>query len=301
MRDWRLKAAAQKVLSAVPGGYGLNYRLQRAVGSFPLSDREIDFGIRLATTHVANFVRYGSRPLPEARTFEFGAGWDLHIPLMLSALGARHQIVVDIRDHLRPELVDDTVRRLPDHRPDTLGEWEPPRPPAGVELRRWLLEEAGIDFRAPCDARATGLPDGSIDLITSTATLEHIPPDDILRILVECRRLLAPGGIVSCNIDYGDHYSYFDNTLGPYHFLTFPERRWRWLNSDMQFQNRMRHSQYLDMVEEAGFTVIDESRSGGSADDIAVVEALDLAEPFDRMDPADVAVQSSFLTLRPRT
>src|SRR5207253_9552486 len=65
---------------------------------------------------------------------------------------------------------------------------------------RMLQECFGIEYRAPCDARRTALGDGSVDYITSTNTLEHIPADDLPAILRECHRLLTPGGFLSYRV-----------------------------------------------------------------------------------------------------
>ena len=84
------------------------------------------------------------------------------------------------------------------------------------------LEVVGVDLAAPClklaaetaqedqarnvrfrqaDAAATGLPDASVDVVTSTMMLHEIPPDHIERILDEAYRVLEPGG-VSIHLDF---------------------------------------------------------------------------------------------------
>ena len=72
-----------------------------------------------------------------------------------------------------------------------------------------------------------------MDCITSTYTLEHIPADDIRRILVECNRILKPGGLILSLIDYQDHYSWLDLRISRYNFLRYSERQWRWFNSSL--------------------------------------------------------------------
>ena len=57
------------------------------------------------------------------------------------------------------------------------------------------LENFGIFYKAPFDARMTKLLDASIDACVSTDTFEHIPKDEILEILKELKRILKPGGI----------------------------------------------------------------------------------------------------------
>ena len=53
----------------------------------------------------------------------------------------------------------------------------------------------GVDYRAPADARATGMAEGTIDCAISVETLEHIPPADISAILKEIHRILRPDGV----------------------------------------------------------------------------------------------------------
>ena len=84
-----------------------------------------------------------------------------------------------------------------------------------------LSNNYGIDYRAPFDARNSGLESGSIDCITSTKVLSHIPEHDLGLIIGECNRLLRADGLAAFVIDYRDQYSYSDRTIGPYNFLQF--------------------------------------------------------------------------------
>src|SRR5205823_13839725 len=90
-----------------------------------------------------------------------------------------------------------------------------------------LEEIYGIDYRAPCDAKKTGLPSLSVDYITSTSTLEHIPPEAIRLILRECYRVLRDRGVISLLIDYNDHYTYSDHKISVYNFLRYSDWVWR--------------------------------------------------------------------------
>jgi 2-polyprenyl-3-methyl-5-hydroxy-6-metoxy-1,4-benzoquinol methylase len=120
-----------------------------------------------------------------------------------------------------------------------------------------LLDWFGIDYRAPVDARDTGLPAGSFDLITSTFTLEHIPAPDIAEILRESARLLAPGGVLSSSVDLQDHYSFADPRISVYNFLRFSERSWRLINSPLHYQNRLRAKDQIALHEQAGLRLVD--------------------------------------------
>lgn len=112
-----------------------------------------------------------------------------------------------------------------------------------------LLESLGIEYWARGDVRSTSEPAESVDVITSSNTLEHIPRGDIELILRECHRILVADGILSFQIDYKDHYSYFDPTCSPYRFLSFTSARWRLYNPALHHQNRLRHRDYLELFE----------------------------------------------------
>jgi hypothetical protein len=153
-----------------------------------------------------------------------------------------------------------------------------------------LESRFGIRYLAPCDARSTGLPSGSIDFASSTDTCEHIPRGDLAAIFVESRRLLRPGGSFSCRIDLQDHYSYFDPSLSRYNFLRFSDRAWSLANSPIHFQNRLRSSEYIELVRNAGFEVVRERTSGPNENGRAELAELPLAERFRGMPVDDLGV-----------
>ena len=301
MPSWTQKAALQRVLSALPAGHRVNYLFQqRVTHGLPLSDSALLGAAALGVHHVRRLAEISGRDVRGGRFFEFGAGWDLHMPLILWSLGVDHQLVVDIRPLVRAELVADVARRLagPARLPELVR--LPPTPPDGHRRLSAYLEELGIDYRAPCDARATGLPARSIDYVTSTNTLEHIPPEDIAAILRECRRILADDGLMSFQIDYQDHYSYFDPSISVYNFLTFDDRSWRRFNPALHYQNRLRHAQHVALLEDAGFRIVDEQLTAGTEDDLALLRALPLQPPFAGVDVDGLAVRDSRLVLAKR-
>ena len=243
--DWRVKALLQQLLSRVPQGERLNHLLQRHVTrSLPTGDAACLIIVAQAREHVRTIARHSPRAVGDAVFYEFGAGWDLMIPLAYYGLGVTRQILVDLRPLLRPDLVNATVAQFARLAPGLGLTRVPAQPvPQDVPAARALLKECyGIEYRAPADARDTGFPAGMVDCITCTNTLEHIPRDDIAGILAECRRILAEDGVMSFRIDYQDHFSYFDSRISVYNFLRYSERAWAWYNPALHYQNRLRHS-----------------------------------------------------------
>src|SRR6516165_2795651 len=178
---WQLKAAVQKSLDFLPeaSAENVNYALQRRVSrSFPTSEPQFLLHFDQAIEHVRNYERFAPPEAPaldQVRAYEFGAGWDLVGPLTMYSQGVNHQVLIDLRRLLRWELVDHVVKLFGSQR-------EQLERRAGRELRpvngrpigsvEELRRRYGIEYHAPRDARDTGLPNASFNLITNTYTLE---------------------------------------------------------------------------------------------------------------------------------
>jgi SAM-dependent methyltransferase len=284
---WIAKALVQDVLSVLPRGDALNYRLQRHVThSLPVSDAMLRMHAKEAAGHLQAVRKHGAVEPRDAVLYEFGAGWDLVGPIVLATLGVTRQVVVDIRANARLDLVNDTLRRVGRLAPE-LGS---ARDVSSRELATIgeLEDRFGIRYAAPCDARRTDLPSNSIDAITSTFTLEHIPEPDIAAILEECARILKPAGVVSFAIDMKDHYSYFDPRLSPYHFLSIPDRRWRLVNPPLHYQNRLRLSDYRRLVTDAGLTIVEEHVRRPTDRQRAQLRTTDVVPRFRSRSPEDL-------------
>ena len=238
--DWRFKVALHWLISSAPLNHRIQFAFQRLNGSFPVSDHILEEIIGNARRHAAVLGAAENRIL-----FEFGAGWDLAQPLVMWALGYRRQVLIDVRRLSQVWLVSDMAQRLPNHGLASIR-----------RLKRLAeLSSHGIKYLAPADARATELAAGSVDYIVSTNTLEHIPFRDIVKISRECRRILADEGTLSWIIDYQDHWSYADPSLDRFNFRRYSERAWRFLNPPTHWQNRLRHADYVTLLEDSGFHI----------------------------------------------
>jgi SAM-dependent methyltransferase len=300
--NWRLKALLQQLLSRVPQGERVNHFFQRHVTrSLPTGDAHCATIVAQAREHVATVARYSRRPVGDAVFFEFGAGWDLMIPLAYYGLGVGRQILVDLRPLLRPNLVNATIAQFARLAPGLgLSRVPHPLPADGPAALAVLKERYGIEYRAPADARDTGIAPAAVDCITSTNTLEHVPHDDVARILAECRRILADDGVMSFRIDYQDHFSYFDSRISVYNFLRYSERAWSLYNPALHYQNRLRHSDYLQLAAGAGFEIVEEHRTGPNAADRALLGTLPLDRRFHHYEQPDLGVRNALLVLRKR-
>ena len=301
---WLLKALAQQAFSALPRSESVNYLFQRHVTrTLPLGDVGFRRKATRAIQHLAAFDAHGAVERGEATFYEFGAGWDLVIPLGFYSLGVERQILIDIRPNLRLDLVNASVAKYERLRPEleeeagrSLRPLGPPTLAAASELERRF----GITYLAPRDARDTGLPAASVDFVSSTDTFEHIPPDDLRRILGESRRLLKSGGLLSARIGLEDHYAYADRSISPYNFLKYGDRVWRLLNPPLQYQNRLRYPDYVRLLESSGFELVEQRVARPSERDVELVRGIALAPRFrNGYSPEELAVKGLIVVARP--
>lgn len=303
--NWKYKALLQQAFSLIPFGEEMNYFSQKKVTkSLPSNPSTFIKKITEAEKHFDVFNKYHHNQNNEDIIFyEFGAGQDLMIPFIFYSFGISKQILTDIRNLAKIELVNHTIRqfkkinldnikikRIPDQYLD--GKTK-------IECLSQLKQYYGIEYLAPCDARKTDLESNSINFVTSTNTLEHIPLQDIQMILKECHRLLKPNSIMSFIIDYRDHYSFFDKNISVYNFLRYPDFIWKIFNPSLHYQNRLRHKDYLNLIKSSGFVILEEHLNKVTEDDMQKIKKINLAKNFkEKYKLDDLILQYSHLILR---
>ena len=145
-------------------------------------------------------------------------------------------------------------------------------------------------YRSPYDASKTDLKTNSLDACISTNTLEHIPIESIISIFTELNRVLRDSGIVSCVIDYSDHYAHTDSRISLLNYLNFSETDWQKFNHKCHFQNRLRHHEYKMLFDECGFEVISEDLC---YNETKIPESINIK--FNHQDPTWSATSAHFV------
>ena len=239
-------------------------------------------------------------PIEGASLLEIGSGWQPIVPVLFSLAGAARVYLTDVNRLCVPASFHAALGSVRKHKRtilDRLGISETSFGRALACDAAMPLEEAferlRFEYLAPCDCRSLPLRDGSVDAVSSRAVLEHIPAPVIEAIFAESYRLLKQGGAVCHVIDNSDHWQHRDKSISKVNFLKFsdPIFRWTCLNS-LNYQNRLRHPEYIGMLRDAGFAVIRERRQI-DPEAVRALQTLRLAARFRQFTPEDLASVSS--------
>jgi len=224
---------------------------------------------------------------------EIGTGWQPMLPLLYALAGAR-VVTADLHRLVRRESFQaalDAVAGMEEEIAGQLGIGterirEATRPCGDFRER---LRELRITYLAPCDCRSLPLRAGAVDIVTSRAVFEHIPPVALAEIVREAARVLRPGGRMVHLIDYSDHWSHRDRRITAVNFLRYPDWIFRLTCIHPQnYQNRLRHPEYVQLFEEAGFTVTRQEKYVDEKN-LQSLGKMKIDKKFRRFSPGDLA------------
>jgi len=163
-------------------------------------------------------------------------------------------------------------------------------------VRKQFEKPPNFKYLCPFDPQVIG-PE-SVDIAYSRTVLEHIDPNTLQQLLSDIFNLLKSGGITIHIIDNSDHFEHRNRSLSQVDFLRYSDRLWRLTHFNAQnYQNRLRHSDYLPIFEGAGFDVIEFSGEPG-ATALEDIKRMKLAPRFRRYDAEDLAILTTYVAAR---
>lgn len=226
---------------------------------------------------------------------EFGTGWLPIVPMLFQAAGAGRLVLTDIErlmDRHTTGLARARIEARIEDISATLG--------MSHETIRSRLDRFSPDYLTPWQADRH--PAGSVDIVISRATFEHVPAGALASFLRAFHRILRPGGAMCHLIDNSDHWQHGDRSLSRVDFLRYADDSlvWRLAQLNTQaYQNRLRHSDYRAMFAAAGFSLLLEA---GEPDPTCVADlrTMPLAPRFASYAHEDLAILASlFVVSRP--
>ena len=296
--NFKHKCFLQNIFSVLPRGEILNYFFQRyGTRALPVSNDSFLDKVELSYNHYLKFLKFNSLEENSQKYYEFGAGWDLIIPVSMGFLGFE-VTCIDIRRLIFKQLISDTLLKFKsnmDHLPFTIDQLDIKDNQSPLDF---LKNRLNFNYIAPLDARNTKFNSDYFDFVTSTVTFEHIPEQDLYLILIETYRILKPGGILLLKIDYRDHWAYFDKSISFYNFLTYSEKEWVKFNPSIHYQNRLRHKDYLDIISNTNFKIMEDDPELPTQEDLEILEKLKLNSRFKGYNINNLGIKGSQIVLR---
>lgn len=306
MPNWILKSIIHRSISLLPNRQFWNRSLQAVTKSLELSPEKFEIKVAECARQLAEFER--AKPGVNAFTaVELGTGWYPIIATGYFLCGASEVWTYDIEPLLEEGCVGvmgryfceyaDSGRLqklLPGLLPDRLAQLRTALQATPTRSPEEVLESLHIHVRVQ-DAQHTGLPPASADLVASSGVLEYIPREILANILAEFRRIAKPDSVMFHRINLIDQYAYFDHQITPFNYLRFSPQAWRWLNSPLIWQSRLRISDYRELFSAAGFQIVKEDDEPGSVEDLLKVP---LAPEFRNYKQEDLLVLISWLVAR---
>ncbi len=288
---WQTKALAFNVMSNMAGGRKLYELAQRNITkTIPRGIKTYDRYLRQLQYHLDAAATYDV-DLEQATYLEFGAGWDLFYPLGMHCAGVGTQYVYDLNPLAKLDLINSVIKNYKYLNPAQFN-----RIPDEISSMK-DLNNLGIHYKAPGDAGNTGLENASVDFISTTSVLEHIPMQENGRILEELKRVSHKDTVISMLIDYEDHYSQRRDGANPYNFLQFEEAEWAKYNPDLHFQNRRRHRDYVQLFADAGLQTLKcETWQPDNWD--ALLGALNMSSDFEGYAKEELAITWGHFVLK---
>ena len=311
MAKWWLKALAQTVLSYAPGGRQLNDLLRRRKLYTELDDWAVKQGLMQI-----QMLENSGISIAKARVLELGTGWQPIIPLLFRAYGSAEVYMYDLNRYMNHHLLKATLQQLLHTRTaianvaDEIG-LNGQRLQYGLielanEISDWgmsfgeMLEQLSLRYCAPADVRCTGLPNASIRIFASRATLEHIPLPEVSEIYRETCRILQPEGAMVHIVDHSDHWQHYDRGISRINFLRHGDFVWALINWPIAYHNRARSHEHLQLIESSGFKIV---YLRAEPDPKALQDAKrfrnSLVGKYWTMQPEQLAVLTTYVVARP--
>lgn len=299
---WQVKCLIDNCKGLIPFQDSLRRFKRRVVPYQPIFSRGA-FAIDEGLIQV-EWLQETLGTLQGKRILEIGSGWELLLPMLFSLCGAERVYLTDLTALIDRHTLAGGLQSFRRNRQRILDALHLDadlfdRKFAGeVGSQQEFLERNAFTYLAPCDCRHLRLPDSSLHVITSRSVFEHIPQPVIEDILKECYRLLTPGGMVCHFIDNSDHWEHGDKSISRVNFLQFSDSAFRLthLNS-LNYQNRLRHNEYVSMLRAAGFEIVKEQRNV-DPQALAALENLPLSPRFSGFSREDLATMDSYLLAR---
>ena len=301
---WQTKSFLQRQLSKLPFTNRLYFQVQKHFGGFKhfSINSKIDQGITLLTVMSKNSISPKDK-----HTAEIGTGWVPIVPMLFTYMGAADCATCDVNHLLDEKLTMEAAEQFPEVRPYLQEKLNWLRDEnsftdigffSGPINKDSLLRKLNIIYMVDPNNPLKDIESGSIDIFFSNDTLEHIPSEQLPRLFTEIRRVLKPNGLMIHQVDCSDHYSHSDPSINRINFLRFNAEQWAHYNNSYLFQNRLRASDYREIITSSGFSIDFWERKLNQRS-LEELPGFPLAKEFQVYAPEDLCISDFVVLARP--
>jgi SAM-dependent methyltransferase len=300
-RKWHLRLLKSSAKALLPFSRKLR-QLKRRIAPYqtlPLVDAWLlEQGLRQITMLCECGAEIRGR-----QVLELGSGWHPVVPILFRLAGAAQVTLTDLEELLDPTLIEHAFRYIHERRIEIASRLQLDENQISKEWTRFKecapkgapADSVSLGFRYIVPFRIQDFASDAVDIVVSRAVLEHIPVAEIGNLLTEFKRVLRPGGLMCHIIDNSDHWEHSDKGISRVNFLRYSDLVWGLTGLNRQnYQNRLRHCEYLAMLRENGFGIVTEIGEI-DADALEDLNTLPIASRFRAMETKELARLTSYI------
>lgn len=264
--DWRIKASIQKLLSLTKIGDNLNH--------YPVKlNKNYHRNVFLYQSHecLRKFSYCNSVIKERTTALEIGTGYSILSAVVLSLLGFKKVITVDITQDIRFSTFKKQIGYI--ETMEFLNEIYLKSSYTKSEINDLiamikkeksfasLFESLNIIYIAPYTFDDIENHSDSFDYISSQVVLEHIPPDVLDTLFEKTKKWLTQDGFGVHTINFIDHFAnpgfFQDKSISEFNFLKYSDKYWSfWAGNSIAYTNRLSYLYYLELCSKHNLTVI---------------------------------------------
>jgi hypothetical protein len=238
-----IKTTLLNALDFMPGnvGYMLYHELQKRVTSSTSSKVESNYNSYKTIERLLSEAEVISRKT----ILEVGSGWMPIMPYFFKYFGSSDKIYTyDINNHYDNKYIDElnSIFKSKYKKDVFLGSGK-------YHFPNFIIYLPNQNFIT------SNLPE-EVDLVFSRFVLEHVTPEDLLKMHQKFASDLPRNALILHLISPSDHRAYSDKSVSHYDFLKYSQKEWDGIQTKFDYHNRMRLPQYLDTFSNAGFEVV---------------------------------------------
>ena len=263
-QSWKMKALITALISLLPGNVKIYQFIQLKYGRL-ISDPFEQLGASAEILKNLDEARQFRMKLPQI--FEIGTGHEPLFPISWFLCGSGPIVTVDLHRRINLEIFKISLNQIAEN-PIKLFAIFDGIVSTNLLKERFdilvkyqndpvlLMQKANISYLAPYDATKTGYSDDTFDIHFSNNVFEHIPPETLMHILLEGKRILKSDGIAIHKIDESDHFAHTDNSITTINFLQFSKKVWKLIaGNQYSYHNRLRERDFIKIFELSKFKI----------------------------------------------